>query len=71
MVKKVKVSKNFNQVISKYLTRILPNDVESLLHIEQSLLVVHDQLIDGSGLLEILNLQKLSTISVFAVVDVY
>ena len=59
MVKKVKVLKNFNQVISKYLTRISPSDVESLLHIEQSLLVVHGQLIDGSGLLEILNLQKL------------
>ena len=59
MVKKVKVSKIFNQVISKYLTRISPSDVESLLHIEQSLLVVHGQLIDGSGLLEILNLQKL------------
>ena len=40
------------------------------LHIELSLLVVLAQLIDGSGLLEILNLQKLSTIGVSAVVDV-
>ena len=40
------------------------------LHIEQSLLVVHGQLIDGSGLLEILNLQKLSTIGLSTVVEV-
>ena len=40
------------------------------LHIEQFLLVLHGMLIDGSGLMEILNLQKLSTIGVSAVVDV-
>ena len=34
------------------------------LHIEQSLLVLHGMLIDGSGLMEISNLQKLSTIGV-------
>ena len=37
------------------------------LHIEQSLLVLHGQLIEGSGLMEILNLQKLSTIGLSAV----
>ena len=40
------------------------------LHIEQSLLVLHGQLIKGSGLMKILNLQKLSTIQFSAVVDV-
>ena len=40
------------------------------LYIEQSLLVLHGQLIKGSGLTEILNLQKLSTIGLSAVVDV-
>ena len=41
------------------------------LHIEQSLLVVHGQLIKGSGLMEILNLQKLSTIGLSVVADEY
>ena len=40
------------------------------LHIEQSLLVLHGQLIEGSGLMEILNLQKLSTIGLSAVVHI-
>ena len=40
------------------------------IHIEQSLLVLNVQLIKGSGLMEILNLQKLSTIGLSAVVDV-
>ena len=40
------------------------------LHIEQSLLVLHGQLIEGSGLMEILNLQKLSTIGLSAVVNI-
>ena len=40
------------------------------LHIEQSLLVLNGQLIKGSGLMKILNLQKLSTIQFSAVVDV-
>ena len=40
------------------------------LHIEQSLLVLHGQLIKGSGLMEILNLQKLSTIGFYVVVAV-
>ena len=40
------------------------------LHIEQSLLALHGQLIKDSGLMEILNLQKLSTIGLPAFVDV-
>ena len=40
------------------------------LHIEQSLLVLHGQLIKGSGSMEILNLQKTSTIGLSVVVDV-
>ena len=40
------------------------------LHIEQCLLVVHDQLTDGSGLKEILETCSLVTIGVSAVVDV-
>ena len=40
------------------------------LHIEQSLLVLHGQLIKGSGLMKILKLQQLSTIQFSAVVDV-
>ena len=40
------------------------------IHIEQSLLVLNVQLIKGSGLMEILNLQKLSTIGLSAVVNV-
>ena len=40
------------------------------LHIKQSLLDLHGQLSKGSGSMEILNLQKLSTIGLSAVVDV-
>ena len=40
------------------------------LNIEQSLLVMHGQLIDGSGLMDILNQHKFSTIGLSAVVDV-
>ena len=40
------------------------------LHIEQSLLVIHGQLIEGSGLEEILTENKSSTIGLSAVVDV-
>ena len=40
------------------------------LHIEQSLLVLHGQLIKDFGLMEILNPQKLSVIGLSAVVDV-
>ena len=40
------------------------------LHIEQSLLVLHGQLIKGSGLMKILNLQKPSTIRFSVVVDI-
>ena len=40
------------------------------LHIEQSLLVLNGQLIKGSGLMKILNLQKLSTVRLSVVVDV-
>ena len=40
------------------------------LHIEQSLLVVHGQLVNGSGLLEILTQNKFSMIGLSAVVDV-
>ena len=39
------------------------------LYIKQSLLVLHVQLIKGSGLMEILNHQNLSTIGLSAVVD--
>ena len=41
-----------------------------VLHIEQSLPVLHGQLIKVSGLMEILNLQKLSTFRFSAVVNV-
>ena len=41
-----------------------------VLHIEQSLPVLHGHLIKGSGLMEILNLQKLSTFRFSAVVNV-
>ena len=40
------------------------------LHIEQCLLAVHGQLVDGSGLKEILETCSLATIGVSAVVDV-
>ena len=40
------------------------------LHIKQFLLDLHGQLSKGSGSMEILNLQKLSTIGLSAVVDV-
>ena len=40
------------------------------LHIEKSLLVLHGQRIKASGLMEILNNLKTSTIGLFAVVDV-
>ena len=40
------------------------------LHIGQCLLVVHGQLVDGSGLKEILETCSLATIGVSAVVDV-
>ena len=40
------------------------------LHIEQSLLVLYGQEIKGSGLMKILNLQKLSTLRLSVVVDV-
>ena len=40
------------------------------LHIEQPFLVLHGQLINGAGLMEMVNLQKLSTIGFSAVVNV-
>ena len=40
------------------------------LHIEQCLPVLHGQLVKGSGLMEILHFQNLSTVGLSAVVDV-
>ena len=40
------------------------------LHIDQSLLVIHGQLIEGSGLVKILTESKFSVIGLSAVVDV-
>ena len=40
------------------------------LHIEQSLLVIHEQLVKGSGLVQILTENKFSMIGLSAVVDV-
>ena len=40
------------------------------LHIEQSLLVIHGQLIEGSGLVQILTKNKFSMIGLSAAVDV-
>ena len=63
--------------LNKRITISVLQDVSELLpfsgggiHIEQSLLVLNVQLIKGSGLMEILNLQKLSTIGLSAVVNI-
>ena len=53
-----------SQIYSKYFPLF------GQLHIEQSLLVIHGQLIEGSGLLEILTENKFSMIGLSAVVDV-
>ena len=56
--------------LTKELIFRFPDEVFGQLHIEQCILVIHGQLIKGSGLLEILTENKFSMIGLSAVVDV-
>ena len=56
--------------LTKELIFRFPDEVFGQFHIEQCILVIHGQLIKGSGLLEILTENKFSMIGLSAVVDV-